>query len=244
MNEFIADLPLRITRVVSGTRTELGRRALRSGVVPTVVVQPMLRRLRPQLVIDVGANRGQFTLDVVTSLPMATVLAFEPLPREASVFRRIFGDFPNVELRQTALGSRREVRDLHVARAADSSSLLSITRKQEIVFPGTEEVERVGVQVTTLDDELDADAVPPRTLLKVDVQGFELEVLRGARRVLADIRWLLVEVSFVELYEGQPLAAEVIDHAAERGFRVIDISKPHRFRGRTIQVDMLFENTR
>ena len=64
MNEFIADLPLRITRVVSGTRTELGRRALRSGVVPTVVVQPMLRRLRPQLVIDVGANRGQFTLDV------------------------------------------------------------------------------------------------------------------------------------------------------------------------------------
>jgi FkbM family methyltransferase len=244
VNGFLADLRLRVVRVMRGARTRLGRRALRSGVAPTVVVRPMLRRLRPPLVIDVGANRGQFTLDVVTALPMATVVAYEPLPREAKVFRRIFADLPNVELREIALGSRREARDIHVARAADSSSLLPITGTQEMVFPGTEEVDRVAVQVTTLDDELDGVAIPPGTLLKVDVQGFELEVLRGAGRVLPRIRWLLVEVSFVELYQGQPLAADVMDHVSELGFRLIDTSTPSRFRGRTIQIDMLFQNAR
>jgi len=208
----------------------------------------MLRRIAPDLVIDVGANRGQFTLDVVSALPSARVIAFEPLPSEAAVFRRIFASHPNVELRTHALGSKSERREMHIAKAADSSSLLDFTPRQEAINPGTGVVGAVDVDVLTLDqvlDDLFADRSLPRpSLLKADVQGYELEVLRGGERHLSALGWIYVEVSFVELYRGQPLAYEVVNYLSPRGFGLVDAVISSRLRGRSIQADFLFENGR
>ena len=73
-------------RALSVGRTKIGRHAARHGVLPTYWPQEMLRRLHPTYVIDVGANRGQFSLDVHTVLPQTPIIAFEPLQHEAAVY--------------------------------------------------------------------------------------------------------------------------------------------------------------
>ena len=219
----------------------LGRRGLRVGVAATLAPQPMLRRLQPGLVVDVGANRGQFALDVRKAAPQARIISFEPLGSEAEVFRTIFSGAPNVELKECALGSVKGTAQLHVAGAADSSSLLEIGNLQEQLFHGTGEVQVVEVAVELLDDVLREYDLGDRALLKIDVQGFELQVLMGAVEALGRFRWVYVELSFVELYVGQPLAHEVMSLLAAHHFGLADTGEPTRVKGRTIQQDFLFE---
>ena len=231
----------RFRRVVSAVGTRAGLSALRHGVVSTLEPQPMLLRLRPSIVVDVGANRGQFALDVTKAVPRARIVAFEPLANEAAVFRKLFSTFHNVELHQRALGAAPGKAQLHVAGAADSSSLLRIGDLQEKLFPGTAEVEVVDVDVETLDHALAEVDLSGASLLKIDVQGYELEVLRGGPLSLSQFRWVYVELSFVELYKGQPLAHDGIAFLAAASFVLVDTGIPSRVEGRTIQQDFLFE---
>jgi FkbM family methyltransferase len=230
-------------RGLNGLRSPEGRAALRHGVVPSLEHQALLRALGPTLVFDVGANRGQFSLDVRRALPNARVVAFEPLGPEAALYRSILGTTPNWVLHQVALGERRDVLDLHVSAARDSSSLLPIGQRQGELFPGTGEVGTERVEVRTLDDFLDEIVGPQPALLKIDVQGGELSVLRGGRQALERFRWVYVEISFMELYEGQPLADEVVDHLRVRGFRLAGVGRPSVVAGMPVQVDALFERT-
>jgi hypothetical protein len=78
-------------------------------------------------------------------------------------------------------------------------------------------------------------------LLKIDVQGAELSVLRGAEKTLESVDSIFVECSFVELYEGQALANEVIEFLAARGFSIAGVFGPaYDADGRCLQVDALF----
>jgi hypothetical protein len=88
-------------------------------------------------------------------------------------------------------------------------------------FPGTDEVETTRAQVRTLNKLLaDRELVHP-ALLKIDVQGFELPVLRGAEQTLRSFDQILVEASFAELYEGQALFPDVSHHLEEHGFHLV-----------------------
>ena len=182
----------------------------------------MLRRLQPTYVIDVGANRGQFSLDVHTVLPHTPIIAFEPLQHEAAVYSAVFGAVPSVELRTHALGAEAGVQAMHVTRAADSSSLLAPTlcRTRRSRTP-TRSTRRTSPSPPS--DALAGFHLGKSPLLKADVQGYELEVLKGAPLTLRSLRWVYLELSFVQLYEAQPLAAEVISYLADHGFQIDDV---------------------
>ncbi len=97
------------------------------------------------------------------------------------------------------------------------------------------------VRQARLDEVMEADRLAAPTLLKIDVQGYELELLRGAERSLAAIDEILVECSFVELYAGQPLADDVVCHLRERGFGLNGVHSVARGAdGRPLQADLLF----
>ena len=203
----------------------------------------MLRRLNPAMVIDVGANRGQFALDVLTTCPRASLVSFEPLRKEADVYETILGSVPRVHLVRSAVGDVSGRATMHVSASADSSSLHEPTELQSSTFPGTEKIGSEDVQIVRLDDVHWPIDVPISTLLKIDVQGHELGVLSGASTLLKRIRWVYVEVSLAELYKGQALASEVFDALSASGYALSDLSSPVRRDGRTVQVDALFERT-
>ena len=98
--------------------------------------------LSPNLatVIDIGANRGQFSLAVRRWAPGARVLAFERLAGAAGRFREVFRGDSRVTLHRAAIGPEAGEATIHVSAADDSSSLLAISEKQERLFPSTGEI--------------------------------------------------------------------------------------------------------
>jgi len=215
--------------------------ALYHGVVAGVEHANALRQLACATIVDVGANRGQFALVANRCFNNAKIISFEPLPAPAGKFRRVFAKNRAVVLYDAAIGSVSEVRKMHVSARDDSSSLLPIAPLQNEIFPGTLEAGTANVNVAPLDTLISADDLVEPALLKLDVQGFELEALRGCESLLSRFEWIYCECSFVELYSGQPLVAEIIAWLAANDFHIIGIYNPvHDRQGRAIQADFLF----
>lgn len=217
-------------------------KALRFGVAASVEHTPVLRNFDCKTVVDIGANRGQFALAARHVFPNANVISFEPLSRPAELFRRVFENDNAIVLHEAAIGPEKDNCTMHVSARDDSSSLLPITSLQGEMFPGTDEVGTVNVLVAPLDSFVsDAEIVGP-ALLKLDVQGFELDALQGCESLLSKFKWIYCECSFVELYSGQKLAAEVISWLSSKGFLIKGIYNPSYDRGgQAVQADFLFQ---
>jgi glycosyltransferase involved in cell wall biosynthesis len=130
---------------------------------------------------------------------------------------------------------------MHISASADSSSLLPITDRQAELFPGTEEVGTTDVEAGPLEAFVAAGDLAAPALLKIDVQGFELEVLRGSRALLPAFAYVYVEASFEPLYAGQALAGEVVAFLEESGFEEIGRHNLSRGPGGDpVQADFLF----
>jgi FkbM family methyltransferase len=144
------------------------------------------------------------------------------------------------EILPYALGASEGTADMQVSASDDSSSLLPIGPRQVAEFPGTEQAGVTAVEIRTLSDVANPSWPGPR-LLKIDVQGLELDVLRGAESVLQLFDEVFVECSFVELYEGQALADEVVSYLLTHGLRLVGVYGVARGAGgELLQADLLF----
>lgn len=216
-------------------------RGLRYGVAATIEHEDVMRALTPGTLVDVGANKGQFSLLARTLHPDLLIHAFEPLSAPARRYRRLFSHQQNVHLHPIAAGEASATAEIHVSGRADSSSLLPITDLQDKLFPGTAQASVETVRIERVDDILSEAALADPILVKLDVQGYELAALKGMPKLLARARHVYAEVSFQELYEGQPLAHEIIAWLASRGFRISGAYNPSiAGSGAAIQADLLF----
>lgn len=219
------------------------RSSLTRGAAAGVEHLQVLRSLACDLVVDVGANRGQFALAARSAFPEARIVAFEPLEEPAVIFRRVFAVDPLVTLYPFALGDAEAEMVMHVSAAEDSSSLLPIGAAQTEHFPGTGEREQRAVQVAPLSRFIRSSEIPTGALLKIDVQGYELAVLRGCANLIQSFSYVYVECSFLELYQGQALAHQVIAWLAEKGFDLAGVyNLCYNRQGVALQGDFLFVN--
>jgi len=130
-------------------------------------------------------------------------------------------------VRRIAVGAAPGTRSLQVAGNADSSSLLPMLDAHTPAAPHTATVGEVEVEVTTVDDLLDANARPEdRVLLKLDVQGAESAVLDGT--TLERITAIHLEHSLVELYAGSATFDALHGRLRDAGFRLVDVSPEFR----------------
>lgn len=225
-------------KLVRLARVPLYRSAGRLGAAATVEHDGVPFGDGFRTVIDVGAHHGQFATFAARRFPDARIVCVEPYGPARERLHRLRGLLPQITVAPYAAGAAPGIAPLHISRESDSSSLLPILESYTEAFPGTEEVGEDMVDVRPL-DEIVGDVVLP-VLLKIDVQGTELAVLRGAPRVLAACRGVFVECSFVEFYEGQPLAAEVIAFLADRFILEGVYGLVRDRRGRCLQADLLF----
>lgn len=225
-------------------RTKAFRRGLHFGVAASLENLTAMRDLPIRSVIDAGANVGQFSLLIRGLHSDADIYAFEPLAEAAAVFKRLFADDPKVYLYQLALGAAEARTPLHISRRSDNSSLLPINQSQAVFAPGTEEIGTVDVPVHRLEAVL-ADTVLLRpSLLKIDAQGSELDILKGAEGLFATIDYIYVEISFTEFYAGQPPADQIVAYLQARNYRLAGIGGIARDRrGAIQQADFLFQRS-
>jgi len=168
--------------------------------------------------LDAGANKGQFSLAYRSIRPTSLIVAFEPLPIAADTFERLFEGDESTSLQRVALAGADGYATLHVANRTDSSSLLKPGSGQERAF-GVRGASTITVRLRRLDECLNICALPRPIMLKVDVQGAELGVFEGCDH-LDVIDYIYVELSFIELYEGQPLFDDVNSYLVDKGFRL------------------------
>ena len=227
---------------ILGTR-DYRRALLRYGVAAGVENTQLLASIGAGLrtIVDIGANRGQFTLAARHPAPKAHIFSFEPLREPAQVFRTMFAHDQQVELHQFAIGPLPGEGLMHISKADDSSSLLPITDLQTRYFPGTAERSTRTVEVRTLDSVLQPEAISRPALLKLDVQGYELEALRGCSALLDAFDFVYVECSYVALYSGQALAREVETYLTNAGFILEGVFNPYYANSsQPIQADFFF----
>lgn len=188
---------------------------------------------------DIGANVGSWAVMARALVPECTIIGFEPMEEHLPKFREHTNGLERVTLLPLALGSEETSMEFHPASFSDASSFLPLKDEGKKAWQIENIASRI-MQITTLDSAITAHALPAPDLLKLDVQGFELEVLKGATHALEKCRWVLCEVSFSELYAGQCLFSDVAAFLAKLGFEV------HAFGERTpvgrplIQADVLF----
>ncbi|MEJ7788640.1 MAG: FkbM family methyltransferase [Thermoleophilaceae bacterium] len=235
----------RARKLVAILKNPVYRRALRHGSAAAVEHEAVPFRHIFRTIIDVGSSRGQFALVAAHRFPEAALICFEPLPGPRRKLESALGRHGNLTVIDRAVSSDAGTAEFVVSRADDSSSLLEMTATQTHHFPGTEAARHITVRTEPLDEMLTPGELAAPLLLKVDVQGAEIEVLRGAERVLPRVDSILVECSFLELYRGQALAGEVVAFLHEHGFRLDALCSPTVGReGRVLQADLLFERTR
>ena len=231
---------LRVRKLLASLQDARFARALRLGVAPTIDHRQALARLDPELVIDIGANRGQFALFARHCWPRARIVSFEPLPAAGTLCRAVMSGDPNFTLIEAAVAVNRGTSAINITVDDDSSSLLPLGERHQALY-GSTVAQTLEVQTGRLTDFLAAAEIPPSALIKIDVQGFELEVLKASEDVLPLVSHIYAELSFVELYGGQPLAGEAVSYLDARGFDLAGVYNQSVDRAASpIQADMLF----
>lgn len=218
------------------------RAILRQRVAAAVEHLEPIRLTAAETLIDAGANKGQFSLAFRVLRPHAHIIAFEPLPEAAETYARLFAGDGRVRLERVALSDQDGQARFHVADRSDSSSLLAPGPGQAAAF-GVRGSGVIDVAVRRLDGMIDPASLARPILLKIDVQGAELLVLRGIEQ-LDLIDFVYIELSMIELYDAQAMFEEVASFLFERGFTVAGVFNQVATRqfGPT-QADVLFKRS-
>jgi FkbM family methyltransferase len=209
------------------------------------VLGDILRFTGADVVLDVGANVGQFGDQLLSLGYGGSLVSFEAIPgvheqllehaRQRSASWRVAPC--------AALGSRRGSIDINISENVFSSSVLPMDATHLTSAPQSKYVDRQTVPIERL-DELARTLVPPagRVFIKIDTQGYELEVLKGATELLLQTLGMQIELSLVQLYEGAPTFIEMIEYLKSLGFSLFGMvpgfRDPHS--GRLLQVDGFF----
>ncbi len=178
-------------------------------------------------IFDVGAHYGVVTGKLRKKFPQATVYSFEPLPASFVQLSAAHSHDRQVKCFPLALGEQVGVSQLHVNRSSATSSLLPTVQDVSKWVPMNliETVETAEVNVTTIDAFCELDRVRHIDILKIDAQGGDLAVLRGASEMLTArrVRLILVEVNVVKMYDGQAGFHEISSYLSGFGFRLFDL---------------------
>jgi FkbM family methyltransferase len=187
------------------------------------------------LVVDIGANVGEFTSAVRRLDPRGRVLAVEPAPEPRAALERRFAGDPAVTIDASALSDARGTSTFNVSASTVFSSLLPMRPEvAELYSPAdTEIVSTPTVDVATLDDLVKE----PVRLLKVDTQGHDLRVLNGGQETLARTDAVLLELALVHHYEHDSTFFELHPRMLELGFVLRDVGPAHVEQGRALWMD-------
>ena len=197
-------------------------------------------------IIDIGANEGQFAKTIRAIFPTASIYSFEPLPDVYEKLSMLCLEDPKLQVFNLALSNDSEIKQMFKSSFSPSSSILPMLDLHKKEWPDSSSNTIVEVNSITLDDWIEAfnEIFNDNFLIKLDVQGYELPVIQGGINTLKQAKIVLIEVSFYEFYENQPLFDDVYDCLRKLGFEYRGnlhqfLSKDNK---KIIFADAIFEN--
>ena len=215
------------------------------GVCATTEFRSLLKDIDFDTLIDIGANKGQFSLLCAVEKKNVRIFAFEPIKSEFLILKKVLKNYKNVNLYNVGLGLLKETKVIHLANKPDSSSFLEFELQTKF-FKNIKPIDVEICKIRKLDSFYDSicNKNTKKIFIKIDVQGFEELVIKGGLKVISNSKFILIEVSFVALYRNQARAEKIISILYENGFVIKNIINSTIQKNRVIQSDLLFENTK
>jgi FkbM family methyltransferase len=207
-----------------------------------IVQKELMNGRNAATIFDVGANRGNVAAKYLEFFPNASIYAFEPFSGSYEILAKRFEQVKSVHCNTLAISDSEGVKHLYVNKNVDTNSLL---KPQATGLSSDAQVANqsvVDIRTTTLDLYCSRNNIEYIDILKMDIQGGELDALKGATTLLKENRIGLIysEVFFIEQYESQPLFHDISVFLHPFGYYLQDIYEPAYGNGNMVWADVIF----
>jgi FkbM family methyltransferase len=184
----------------------------------------LMKRSGINMVLDVGANAGQFGKSLRSLGFRGRIISFEPLTDAFAALQRTTANDALWTCHNIGLSDVDQIAVINVSANSFSSSFLPVSARSVRIEPSIAYVGRQEAQLRRLDGIIDQIIRPGEIVyLKIDTQGYELNVLKGALNAIKRAPLIQLETAFSRGYEGQPLIEDVIGYMRELGYRIVAI---------------------
>jgi len=204
----------------------------------------LIKELDIKIAFDGGANQGQWASRLRKNNSEITIISFEPVREAFNKLVQNSKDDPNWITNNVALGQEEGVTKINLANNDFMSSSILPPTNHLSSFPTVEFSDYEEITVVRL-DSMYGDMDSKRSLLKLDVQGFEFEALNGASNMLDNVALIELETAFRPMYKGEMNHSQILRWLEERNFEVYSVSQPSVDKsGRVGYIDCLLINSR
>ena len=194
---------------------------LSKGVAANIELLPFLKKVKNiNTLIDIGSNKGQFIILCQKFFPNLTVYSFEPIKEILERQKKFLNFKKNIYFFNFEIGNKNKTLKFFITQRKDSSSFLTVN-KHKNYNKNYSIYERRNIRIKKLDEILKNKKLANPILIKIDVQGYELEVLKGSKKILSRIDYLLLEVSKSRMYSNQPVEKEIVNFLTKKKYKIL-----------------------
>ncbi len=191
-------------------------------------------------IFDLGANVGTWSQLAKAVIPSSVIHAFEPIPVYQENYIETAKKLSHTTLHKVGVGAENKKEKFNFS--GHSSSFLEVSENLLKMFPNEKKVGEIEVDMVRLDEYVFQQNLPMPDLMKLDVEGYELEVLKNAIQCMKHCRYIILEVSFIERHIGQPLFHDVIHFMGLQNYGVYSFPYKMHLAQPIFQADVLFKN--
>jgi len=207
----------------------------------------LLNHKSSPVIFDVGANNGDVAQEFLEAFPSARLVAFEPFTGCYESLKTLFANQTNIRVENIALGEVPSTGKINLYSGNNMNSLLEMESSPVEAFKGTftklgAQVGTAPVKIETIDNFCRQNGFEHVDLLKIDTQGFDLNVLKGASLTLKNhsITVILIEINFIPMYKGQASFLEIHAYLDSFGYRLVGLYNHSRHDGYTAWCDACY----
>lgn len=200
-----------------------------------VLLNKYFNNFKIKKIVDIGANIGQFATQIYSLGYKYEIYSFEPLKKEYSLLKKNTKGKTNWNCYNLGIGEKKEKKKIFISQNSVSSSFMKVNNKHLSAAPESVQSSYQIIDVITLDEafknKIKVNANEP-IFLKIDVQGYEINILEGFPFGKYNIPLLLVEASFTGLYDGQGDFNQLINLLYKNNYSIIEIILNNKFRAK------------
>jgi FkbM family methyltransferase len=224
------------------SKSKLWLYGLVNGVAANIELLKLTESIKKlKTLIDVGSNKGQFMLLLEKLFPDIGMFSFEPIKEEMQIQKKLFSFKKKIIFYNFAIGKKNSRKNFYITKRKDSSSFYKFN-KPNSSNQDYKIIEQREIKVFKLDTILFNKNLKKPIILKLDVQGYEMEVLKGSLKILKRINYILIEVSKSEIYKNQATEKQIINFLKKRNFFPLNSTKSTKInKTNFLQRDILFK---
>jgi FkbM family methyltransferase len=203
----------------------------------------LINHFRINKILDIGANKGQYAEEMRELGYRGKIISFEPMSSAFEILKQNSHADPLWEIHNFGLGSRNEKVNINISKNSFSSSVLNILDSHVKSYPDSAFIGQEEIEIKTLDSVFEGvHEVNDKILMKIDTQGYEMQVLLGAEESLKSITGIQLEMALIPLYQEESLFMDIINHLQNRFFSLhsVEPGSSDKETGRLLQMEGIF----